>query len=78
MAGLDSDPEINVLLEAALVRELLAAWHQVNDAYFRRALSPPTLELVRTRTTLGRWIPATRTLEISRPLVLEQPWGVVI
>jgi hypothetical protein len=78
MTGLDSDRELNASLEAALVRELLAAWHQINDAYFREALAPPTLEIVRTRTTLGRWIPGTRTLEISRPLILEQPWSVVI
>jgi SprT-like family/Protein of unknown function (DUF2786) len=78
MTRLDSDHELNASLEAALVRELLASWHQINDAYFRQALSPPTLELVRTRTTLGRWMPETRTLEISRPLVLDQPWGVVI
>ena len=72
------DRELTAALEAALVRELSAAWRQLNDAHFRSALCAPTLEIVPTRTTLGRWIPATRTLEISRPLVLERPWGVVI
>jgi hypothetical protein len=38
----------------------------------------PTLELVRTQATLGRWVPETRTLEISLPLVIERPWGVVV
>jgi hypothetical protein len=74
-------PEEHVLtatLEAALVRELSATWHQLNDAYFRGALAAPTLELVLSRTTLGCWLPETRTIEISRPLVLERPWGVVI
>jgi hypothetical protein len=65
-------------LEAALARELRATWHQVNDAYFRGALRAPTLELVPTRSTLGRWIHPTRTVEISLPLVLEKPWGVVV
>jgi hypothetical protein len=65
-------------LQAALARELRATWHQINDAYFRGALRTPTLELVAARLTLGRWVPATRTVEISLPLVVEQAWGVVV
>jgi hypothetical protein len=70
--------ELSAALESALVRELRAAWRQLNDSYFRGALTPPTLELVATRATLGRWLAETRTLEISRSLVLEQPWGAVL
>jgi predicted SprT family Zn-dependent metalloprotease len=72
------DPRIAADLEAALVRELRATWHQLNDGHFRGALRPPTLELVAARSTLGRWVASTRTVEISRPLVLDRPWGVVI
>ncbi len=61
------------------MRELRAAYRrQLNESRFRGALAPPTLELVSTSATLGRWIPGTRTLEISRPLVVERPWGVVV
>jgi hypothetical protein len=70
--------ELTAALESAVVRELRAAWRQLNDAYFRSALTHPTLELVASRTTLGRWIAETRTLEISRPLVVEQPWTAVL
>jgi hypothetical protein len=70
--------ELTALLEAAVMRELHATWRQINETYFRGALSAPTLELVAARTTLGRWVPATRTVEISRPLVVERPWGVVV
>jgi hypothetical protein len=70
--------ELTAALEAAVVRELRAAWRQLNDVYFRGALTHPTLELVPSRGTLGRWIAATRTLEISRPLVVEQPWAAVL
>jgi hypothetical protein len=70
--------ELSATLESALVRELRAAWRQLNDAYFRGGLSLPTLELVTTRATLGRWLAETRTLEISRSLVVEQPWGAVL
>jgi hypothetical protein len=69
---------LTAALQAALARELRATWHQVNDAYFRGALRAPTLELVPTRSTLGRWIQGTRTVEISLPLALEKPWGVVV
>lgn len=77
--SLDSlDPRIATKLEMALVRELRATWHQLNDAHFRSALRAPTLELVAARSTLGRWVAGTRTVEISLPLVLDRPWGVVV
>ena len=73
-----TDRQLTAALEAQVVRELRAAYVQLNESRFHGALSMPTLELVTTRTTLGRWIPDTRTLEISRPLVVEKPWPVVV
>ncbi len=70
--------QLDAVLEVALLRELRATWHQVNSSHFQGKLSPPTLELVATRMKLGRWIEATRTIEISRPLVLAERWGVVL
>ena len=58
---------LTAALEAALVRELAAVWRQVNASHFKEALAPPTLELVLLRSRLGRWVPDTRTIEISRP-----------
>jgi hypothetical protein len=72
------DSELSAALEAALVRELRATFWQLNDACFKGALRAPTIELVPTRHNLGRWWPATRTIEISRPLVLEQSWTAVV
>jgi hypothetical protein len=72
------DQALTAALLAALTRELRATWHQLNDAHFRGALAPPTLEMVEARSTLGRWVPATRTVEISTPLVLERPWWAVV
>jgi hypothetical protein len=65
-------------LEAALERELMATWRQLNASLFHGALAPPTLELVGFGSMLGRWMPATRTIELSRSLVLEGSWGAVI
>jgi hypothetical protein len=70
--------ELTASLERALVRELLVSWRQINESYFKSALSAPALELVPSRAHLGRWMRETRTIEISRPLVLEQPWSVVL
>ena len=75
---MDRDAELTAVLDAALVRELRTTYWQINDSFFKGALSAPTLELVTTRATLGRWIPGTRTIEISRSLVLERPWGAVV
>ncbi len=65
-------------LEAALLREIAEQYRHLVQTYFKGALRLPQFELVTSRARLGRWIPATRIIELSRPLVLEQPWGVVI
>lgn len=69
---------ISAQLEAALLRELTEHYRMLAQTYFRGALPMPQLALVSSRARLGRWIEATRTIEVSRPLVLEQPWGVVM
>ncbi|WP_437678214.1 SprT-like domain-containing protein [Sorangium sp. So ce131] len=65
-------------LEAALVRELMAAYQSLNYTHFRRKLRSASIELSDATSRLGRWISEARAIEISRPLVLEQPWPVVI
>ncbi len=69
---------ISAQLEAALLRELTEQYRLLIHCYFRGGLRLPQLALVSSRTRLGRWIAATRTVEVSRSLVLEQPWGVVV
>ncbi|MDP9033926.1 MAG: DUF2786 domain-containing protein [Myxococcota bacterium] len=79
LAAMDaSTAQFDPALEAALLRELHATWHQINSSHFAAKLSPPTLELVDTRATLGRWQPTSRTIEISRPLILTERWGAVV
>jgi hypothetical protein len=75
---MDLHAELTAALDAALVRELRTAFWQINDSFFKGALKAPTLELVPTRATLGRWVPQTRTIEISRALVVERTWGAVV
>ena len=73
-----NDPRLEAELEAALLYELREHYRLLAVAYFRGSLRTPQLELVASRARLGRWIEATRTIELSRPLVLTEPWGVVV
>jgi hypothetical protein len=72
------DPLLTARLETLLVRELAVEWAHVNRVYFKGALTAPQIALVPSRARLGRFCHETRTLEMSRPLLVEQPWGVVL
>lgn len=65
-------------LEAALVRELMRAWHDLNHTFFRDALRAPVLRLVDGTGVLGRWEPVRRSLEMARVLVLQSAWGAIV
>ena len=65
---------LSAQLEAALIRELRRRYDRENHDRFSSRLLPPVLVLADSTTHLGRWHSATRTLEISRTLVLERPW----
>jgi hypothetical protein len=69
---------LGVELEAKLLDRLLYEWKSINFTYFDDALRLPVLHLSDTRTRLGQWHGELRSLEISRPLVLERPWAEVI
>ena len=61
-------------LERALVRQLALRYAQVNEERFRDRLRTPLLALSAATGHLGRWISATRTLEISRDFASTRPW----
>ncbi|WP_437799098.1 SprT-like domain-containing protein [Sorangium sp. So ce693] len=75
---LEAAARLSAELEAALVRELMAAYQSLNYTHFRRKLRSASIELSDAASRLGRWVSEARAIEISRPLVLTQPWGVVI
>lgn len=64
--------------EVACLRALRAAWDEQNHGRFRGALRPPALELSDAVTRLGRWDATTRTIQLSRALVVSGRWGQVI
>ncbi|HEY1958084.1 MAG TPA: DUF2786 domain-containing protein [Polyangiaceae bacterium] len=73
-----ADHELTTQLERMLLRELVLEWRRINAAHFKEALVAPALRLAESTAHLGRWHGATRTLEISRPLVVAHPWGAVV
>jgi hypothetical protein len=69
---------LSAALEAALLRELRARYDWDNRARFGGRLVSPVLVLSDATGHLGRWHGATRTLELSRALVLGRPWLEVV
>jgi hypothetical protein len=65
-------------LEAALIRALRREWDSINFSYFRNRLRAPLMLLSDAPRRLGQWTSLDRTIEISRRLVLSEPWGVVV
>jgi Protein of unknown function (DUF2786)/SprT-like family len=61
-------------LEAALVRELRDRYAYDNRARFGNRLTAPVIVLSDATAHLGRWHRTSRTLELSRRLVIERPW----
>ena len=64
-------------LEAVLLRELLAAWRQINASLFSGGMRPPSLELSDSVRTLGTWQRGSRMLSLSRRLLRQESWSVV-
>ena len=73
-AASTSAAALSAALEAALLRELRARYDWDNRTRFGGRLVPPVLVLSDATSHLGRWHSATRTLELSRALVLHRPW----
>lgn len=74
----DEPFDLTAELEAALLRELRSNYDWENDARFRKKLQPPVIALSEASGRWGRWVRPTRTLELSRRLVLERPWPDVL
>jgi Protein of unknown function (DUF2786)/SprT-like family len=70
--------ELTASLERALLRELVAEWQRINAAHFRGSLALPSIVLSASTSHLGRWLGDVRVLELSRAMILAQPWAVVI
>ncbi|MDQ3339609.1 MAG: SprT-like domain-containing protein [Myxococcota bacterium] len=61
-------------LERALLRQLALRYAEVNEDRFRARLKRPLLAFSDATSHLGRWISATRTIELARPFIAVRPW----
>jgi predicted SprT family Zn-dependent metalloprotease len=68
---------LRIELERAAVRAIQGTYHHLNGSLFRFLLRPPAFELVGGTERLGRWVPAPRTIELSRDLLVNHGWGVL-
>ncbi len=68
---------MDAALERALLVQLGDTWVEVNQNHFRSRLRRPVLALSDSERRLGAWDGRTRTLFISRRLVVDCPWTVV-
>lgn len=72
-------------MAAPTIEELQRLWltqltFEFSDICFqyRLTLQPPVLELSGGVKQLGCWLPAQRTIKISRHLIMDHPWNVVL
>ena len=61
-------------LERALVRALAQRYILINEDRIGSRLRPPMLALSNNTSHLGRWISASRTIELSREFAHTRPW----
>lgn len=71
-------PPIDVAIEAAVVRELGKTYDSLNGAFFKNRLRRPVIGLSDTPHRFGRWMRATRTLDLARSLVIDHGWGAAV
>ena len=71
---LDTPPTLSAALETALLRELIRLHAWENQTRFGGRLTTPVFALSSATARLGQWVRATRTIELSRALVLTRPW----
>ena len=74
---MDATQQLHIELERAALRAIAKSYEHANGSLFRFKLRAPAFELVESAERLGRWVPAQRTLELSRALLLDHGWGVL-
>ncbi len=60
------------------LRAVRGVYEDLNRSLFRGALRAPALELADAAGRLGRWAGAPRSIELSRTLLVEHGWGVLV
>src|SRR5262245_56457159 len=69
---------LNLELERAALLAIQRSYPDLNVTYFRFQLECPSFEFVDTEQRLGRWVGGRRAIELSRALLFEHGWGVLL
>ena len=69
---------LSVELERASLRALQQVYDEVSRSVFKGQLRQPPLTFVEGRHRLGQWSSDPRQIELSRELLVEQGWGVLV
>jgi hypothetical protein len=69
---------LSAQLEALALRAIRAEHRDLNGMLFDWRLSAPNFLLCDSKTRLGQWLPAVKTIELSRLLLVEMSWGAVV
>jgi hypothetical protein len=65
-------------LERLSLRAVRRVWEDLNASLFKDRLRVPAFELSDSDGRLGRWSNHARTLELSRTLLVDHGWGVLV
>lgn len=65
-------------LERRTLHAVRRAFEDLNATFFKWQLRAPVFALNDAPTELGRWHGQTRTIELSRRLLVEHGWGVLV
>jgi len=69
---------LSVELERAALRAVRVAFKDLNGSLFAWRLEFPQFELTDNTSVLGRWLGGARILELSRTLLIERGWAVLV
>jgi hypothetical protein len=73
-----STERLNGELERAALHAILRTWEDLNGALFRFQLRRPAVMLVDSSVRLGLWNGGLRVIEITRSLLTDHGWGVLV
>ena len=69
---------LSVELERAALRAVRRAFEDLNGSLFGWRLRIPHFELTDNTSVLGRWLGGARIIELSRTLLIERGWAVLV
>jgi hypothetical protein len=69
---------LTVELERMALHAIRRCYDDINGTFFRWELSSPAFHLSDVPSRLGRWVGESRLIELSRALLLEHGWCVLV